>query len=632
MQVIILAGGRGTRLKLVTGDLPKPLVDVCGEPLLGRQLELIAATQTCREVLILTGYGAEEISRYCGDGDRWGLRVRCVAEQNARGTAGAVLDAYQLLDPAFIVMYGDTVLDVDLDRLVAAHQKAKTEATLFLHPNDHPYDSDIVTVDGDGYVRAFMPYPHAEGVDLPNLVNAGLYVLQRDALSGLDGLPDKPDFGKHVFARMLARGQKILAYKSPEYIKDAGTPDRIAKVRKDFASGRVAGMSLRKPVPAVFLDRDGVLNEERNRVSRADELVLLPGVEGAVRRLNQSAYRTVVVTNQPVVARGDCTEDELAGIHARLDTLLGAKGAFVDSLYYCPHHPDGGFPGEVAALKRICDCRKPATGMIERAKAELNLALQGSWMIGDTTTDIELARRTGIRSILVRTGHGGRDGRHEVTADFVVPALPEAVSLILDQWPILSKSSATLVDDIKEGEVVMIGGAARSGKSSFASAVSIALREKGMRAIVISLDNWLRSRDSRGPGLLGRYDMAEAECKLRALIEGRQRIVIPRYNEMTWTSTADAVQVKADRRDVIIIEGCPALISSPLTKIAQHRIFVECEEDVRYRRFVAEYERRGMTLAEIESLYSARNCDEVPLIRESAVAADRHILLKELQQ
>lgn len=203
MQVIILAGGRGTRLKLVTGDLPKPLVDVCGEPLLGRQLELIAATQTCREVLILTGYGAEEISRYCGDGDRWGLRVRCVAEQNARGTAGAVLDAYQLLDPAFIVMYGDTVLDVDLDRLVAAHQKAKTEATLFLHPNDHPYDSDIVTVDGDGYVRAFMPYPHAEGVDLPNLVNAGLYVLQRDALSGLDGLPDKPDFGKHVFARMF---------------------------------------------------------------------------------------------------------------------------------------------------------------------------------------------------------------------------------------------------------------------------------------------------------------------------------------------------------------------------------------------------------------------------------------------
>lgn len=632
MQVIILAGGRGTRLKLITGDLPKPLVDVCGEPLLGRQLELIAATQTCRDVLILTGYGAEEISQYCGDGERWGLRVRCVTEQNARGTAGAVLDAQQLLDPAFIVMYGDTVLDVDLDRLVAAHRKANAAATLFLHPNDHPYDSDIVTVDGDGYVRAFMPYPHAEGVDLPNLVNAGLYVLQRDALAGLDGLPDRPDFGKHVFARMLARGQKILAYKSPEYIKDAGTPDRIAKVRKDFASGRVARMSLREAVPAIFLDRDGVLNEERNRVSRADDLVLLPGVEGAVRRLNQSSYRTVVVTNQPVVARGDCTEEELAGIHARLDTLLGAKGAFVDSLYYCPHHPDGGFPGEVVDLKRVCDCRKPATGLIDRAKAELNLALRGSWMVGDTTTDLELARRAGIRSILVRTGHGGRDGRHKVTADFVVPALSEAVSLILDQWPILSESAATIVADIKEGDVVLIGGAARSGKSSFASTVSIALREKGMRAIVISLDSWLRSLDSRGPGVLGRYDMAEAERKLHALVEERQSIVTPIYDEMTWTSVPDAVQIEADRRDVIIIEGCPALISPSLVAIAKHRIFLECEEDARHRRFVAEYERRGMAAAEIESLYTTRNEDEVPLIRESAAVADHHILLKELQQ
>ncbi|PTB30333.1 hypothetical protein C9I56_02935 [Paraburkholderia caribensis] len=632
MQVVILAGGRGTRLKLITGDLPKPLVDVCGEPLLGRQLELIGATETCRDVLILTGYGAEEISAYCGDGERWGLRVRCVAEQNARGTAGAVLDAREFLDSTFIVMYGDTVLDVELDRFVAAHTAANAAATLFLHPNDHPYDSDLVDVDRAGYVRAFMPYPHPEGADLPNLVNAGLYVMERDALAGLDGLPDKPDFGKHVFTRMLERGQLIFAYNSPEYIKDAGTPDRIGKVRKDYESGRVARLSLRQPVPAVFLDRDGVLNEERNRISRAADLVLLPGVENAVKRLNRSDYRSVIVTNQPVVARGDCTEDELAGIHARLDTLLGAAGAYVDRLYYCPHHPDGGFPGEVAELKRVCDCRKPAVGLVNRAKAELNLQLRGSWMVGDTTTDMELARRAGLRSVLVRTGHGGRDGRYDAQPDFIVQGLPEAVSLILDQEPVLFDAASSVANAIRDGDVLLLGGAARAGKSSLASAISITLREMGMRAVVVSLDNWLRSRAVRTEGLLGRYDMDTAQRVLRTLVVDRRPVSTPRYDEMTRTSLIDALHFNADPRDVIIIEGCPALISPTLVDMANHRIFVECDESDRHARFVAEYERRGTASSEIEAMYASRNEDEVPLIRESASVAHRRIMLRNSKQ
>ena len=429
-QVVILAGGMGTRLRDITGDLPKPLAPIDGTTLLGRQLELVAAS-AMTDVVILSGYRADVIADYCGDGARWGLNVRCVAESQPRGTAGAVLEALHELQSRFIVMYGDVVLDVDLDRLVAVHERHAPAATLLVHPNDHPFDSDIVEVDAEGFATRMRGYPHPPGEDLPNLVNAGLYVLERDALAAVTGLPEKPDFGKHVFARMVEQGQRVFGYRSPEYIKDAGTPERLAKTGRDIRSGKVAGLSLRTLAPAIFLDRDGVLNEEVGRISRPEDLVLCPGAAAAVARINQSTYRSVVITNQPVIARGDVTVEGLARIHARLDTLLAHDHAYVDALYYCPHHPDKGFPGEVAALKFACDCRKPEPGLILKAAEDLRIDLARSWMIGDMTTDMELARRAGVRFIMVGTGHAGKDGTYPGQPEFLVPDLAAAVDLIL---------------------------------------------------------------------------------------------------------------------------------------------------------------------------------------------------------
>ena len=430
-QVVILAGGLGTRLRAVTGDLPKPLALADGKPLLGRQLELIAAGGLS-DVVVLCGYGAEAIRAFCGDGSAWGLAVTYIEEALARGTAGAVIDALPRLDDRFVLMYGDVVLDVDLARLADAHECHAPAATLLVHPNDHPADSDIVEVDDAGLVRRFHPYPHPAGADLPNLVNAGLYVLERDALARVAGLPDKPDFGKAVFPAMLAQGMTLHGYRSPEYIKDAGTPERLEKVGRDLRSGRVAALSLRTPSPAVFLDRDGVLNEDRGHIARPDDLVLYPDAAAAVARLNRSHFRTVIVTNQPVVARGECSEEGLARIHARLDTLLAREGgAYVDALYHCPHHPDAGFRGERPELKFACDCRKPARGLIDRAAADLGIDLAASWYIGDMTSDVELARRCGMRSILVGTGFAGRDGKFAVEPTLRAAALSEAVDLIL---------------------------------------------------------------------------------------------------------------------------------------------------------------------------------------------------------
>ena len=230
---------------------------------------------------------------------------------------------------------------------------------------------------------------------------------------------------------MLAAGARLHGYVSFEYIKDLGTPRRLDKAVDHLRRGVVDRATLAAAQPCVFLDRDGTLNAPRGHISRPEDLALLPRAAEAVRRLNDAEIRVALVTNQPVVARGECTPEGLRAIHAKLDMELAADGAFLDRVYVCPHHPEAGHPGEVAALKIACACRKPNPGMILAAARDLNADLARSWLIGDTTSDLLAARRAGVRSILVRTGEGGRDGKHQAEPDVVVDDLAAAVDHIL---------------------------------------------------------------------------------------------------------------------------------------------------------------------------------------------------------
>src|SRR5205085_4327579 len=226
---------------------------------------------------------------------------------------------------------------------------------------------------------------------------------------------------------------ELLGYNSPDYIKDIGTPERYDRVCAEHASGVVQRSSLATPQRAVFLDRDGTLIHDKDCLRMAEELELIPGVPEAIRELNHHGWRAVVVTNQPVIAKGWCTEAELQRIHNKLETLLGQEHAFLDRIYFCPHHPEAGFAGERSELKIHCDCRKPAIGLIQRAAAELNTDLKESWLIGDTTTDMQTAKDAGVRSILVRTGSAGKDGKHDAKPDFIFDTLKEAVSFVVNR-------------------------------------------------------------------------------------------------------------------------------------------------------------------------------------------------------
>jgi D,D-heptose 1,7-bisphosphate phosphatase len=429
MQLVIIAGGKGTRLKQRTADLQKCMVQVAGKPLIEHQISL-ASAHKITHVLILTGFAADSIQEYFGDGARWGVKISYHSDSSPRGTAGAVIDAFDKLDDVFFVVYGDTMLNVDLLRMAASHARHPS-ATLFLHPNDHPHDSDLVELNGSNEIVAFHPYPHPPGEYFANLVNAGLYVVSKELLrpywTTRNAHSYPLDFAKHVFPNLIASGARVFGYLSREYIKDAGTPERLERVRLDYSSGRVERGSLHIPVPAVFLDRDGTLNYERGWLSKPELLELLPGAAAAVRAINESGRLAVVVSNQPVIARGECTEAGMRNIHNKLEWLLGECHAFVNGIYYCPHHPDKGFPSERAELKFTCSCRKPATGLLDLATRELNIDIARSWLIGDSVRDIQAAANFGLRSALVRnngcsTGENPGNCKPDVEFDTLLEA------------------------------------------------------------------------------------------------------------------------------------------------------------------------------------------------------------------
>ncbi len=430
MKIVILNGGKGTRLGLT--DRPKPMVPVAGQPLLERLLA-VGKASGFRDFVFLNGHLAEVIETHFGDGAAHGVRIEHVREIEPLGTAGAIRAAHTLLTQPFIVLYGDILIDVDLAHFAAAHARSGAIGTLFVHPNDHPHDSDLVEADVDGRIRRFLPKPHADGEVLPNLVSAALYVLDPEAI---DHVPPTgaSDWGHDVFPAIVAAGRPLMAYRSIEYAKDIGTPDRLAKGEGDLASGRVDRLSRRRAKPAIFLDRDGVLNTEINGVHRPEDLVLLPGAGAAVRRINRAGIPAICVTNQPDVAKGLMSVGILEQVFAALDTALARDAAYLDAVYYCPHHPERGWPGEVAALKIACSCRKPEPGMLLAAAREHNLDLARSWMIGDRYADVRAAQAAGARAVLIRTGHAGSDhGGHDCMPDHLADDITAAVQYILEE-------------------------------------------------------------------------------------------------------------------------------------------------------------------------------------------------------
>ncbi len=422
-----MAGGKGTRLQSIAQDIPKPMFPVCGKPILEYQIESLKKSGV-REIILIVGYRKESVRSYFGSGERFGVRIDYVEEATPLGTAGAFYYLKERVRENFLLLFGDLMLDVDFERFMAFHKACGARITLFGHPNSHPYDSDVIVEDTEHRVKCILSKRDPRDFYYHNLTNAGLYCVSPDVLDTVRE-PVRLDLEKNVISPLL--GQGVYVYRSTEYVKDMGTPDRLQAVERDVKSGLVAQRSLRNRQKAIFLDRDGTINRLVGFLRNAEQLELLPGAAEAIRRVNESSYLAIVATNQPVVARGECTMDELDTIHRKLESELGRQGAFLDDLYFCPHHPDRGFAGEIPELKINCDCRKPKTGLLTSAAEQHNINLSASWYIGDSTMDIQTGCNAGMHTALLRTGEAGKDGRYDAKAELEADNLLDAVNEIL---------------------------------------------------------------------------------------------------------------------------------------------------------------------------------------------------------
>ena len=611
-QVAILVGGYGTRLKERSGNRPKSMVVINNLPLLHHLIN-ICRNNGLKEILLLSYYCSDMIANYFGDGTKYGVNIEYQIEVTPRGTGGALHDAANRLDEIFIVMYGDTYFEVDLIKMIEYHKNCKAEVTLFLHPNSHPIDSDIIIMDDNNRVTGISKYPRAPELHLKNLVNAGLYVINKKVLENNKYFSEKFDISKDYFPYLLSKKTKLVGYKSFEYIKDMGTPQRLDKVCADIQNKLPELSRNTNAKLAIFIDRDGTLIENVDYLTSKEQVKILPGVIEALKNINENAYLGICVTNQPVIARGEIDENNLIEIHNYIETLLGREGCYLNEFYYCPHHPDGGFNGEAVKYKVNCECRKPKIGMFQKANNEYLIDMSNSWMIGDTTTDIQAGKNAGLKTVLVRTGYGGEDGKFNVKADFIFEDLLSASNWILKEYKNLKEKLLTIIEN--PPKYILVGGLSRSGKSTFAKVLNINIKNSK----VICLDGFLKNKKNRqeGGGVMSRYDAVAVIDFITKIIDsnGKFHGKIKEYNKKTFGF--DEINLEISENDPIIFEGIPVLLIDELIKISNVRVFSEVSESIRIKRIKEDYAARGSSNEEISKIIYSRNQDEFPIVNAS---------------
>lgn len=425
MKTVIMAGGKGTRIATVAPDIPKPMVPIENMPVLERELYCLRE-QGFTDIIMTVSHMGNVIVDYFGNGSKispvtgepFGVKIQYYFEEEPLGNAGALFKIRECLEDNFLLLNADAVFDIDFNRFVSYHKTKGGLVTLFTHPNSHPYDSGLIITNHDQSVQQWLTKEDSRPQYYKNRVNAGLHVISTELLDKMAKKIDVDSIGQEIMhpdgtvrrmkvdldrqlLKPLAGTGAMYCYDSPEYVKDMGTPDRYYSVCKDFRQGVVASRNLSKKQKAIFLDRDGTINKYVGFLRELDEFELIEGVAEAIKIINESEYLAIVVTNQPVIARGEVTYSQLDNIHAKMETLLGNEGSYINALYYCPHHPHKGYPGEIPELKFDCDCRKPKPGLLLQAAKDYNIDLSASWMIGDSESDVIAGISAGCKTAII---------------------------------------------------------------------------------------------------------------------------------------------------------------------------------------------------------------------------------------
>ena len=391
-QAVILVGGLGTRLGARAATTPKPLIEVGGRPFLEYLFDELTRYGVVRSIVLLAGHlGTRVAERYAGKPWR-SARMSVVQEASPLGTGGALSNARDLLEREFLLLNGDSFLDFNVLDLMVPPLGSNTLARMAVKREHRGERFGRVIIEGDRLAGLLPP------ADTSGPINAGVYVMRREAL---DWLPEAPCSLEAALALLAERG-KIAARAYDGYFIDIGVPAHLDRAQLELPR------RLRRP--AVFFDRDGVLNEDRGYVHRIDDVHWIDGARAAVKCANDGGYWVFVVSNQAGVARGLYGIDAVERVHAWMSEQLAEVGAHVDAFQYCPFHE----AGSVAQYRRASDRRKPAPGMLLDCMAAWPVEVGPSLLIGDRASDLAAAAAAGIN------GHQFVGGN---LADFLAPLI-----------------------------------------------------------------------------------------------------------------------------------------------------------------------------------------------------------------
>lgn len=614
MKAIIFAEGFNNSEVNSGDEHSKSMVKIGEKPLVFHHIELLAKYDL-RDILIVQNPSYSDNEYFIGNGERYGVRINYLSVNNFHSISG-VLSVLEENDNDLLFLDGAKLLNINLRRFLVYHYTEQNQCTVAVHPVNYPLSNNLFDINELNNVTGLNILPHNSDMLYSNLADFGVVICSKNIFTELDST-NIVDFTE--FYQKLIKNRLLASYRTSEYSRQITNQDELAKVEEDYNRGMIKHFSYEKKQKAIFLDRDGVINVERSYIKTPDELELYPETPGAVKKINESDYHAIVVTNQAIIARNMCSLKDLSLVHKKLEADLGAQNCYIDNLYYCPHHPDKSISQGRDEYKIECDCRKPKPGMLLKAAGDYNIDLKKSFMIGDTERDIIAGRDAGCTTIGVMNGYGVR--KASVIPDYFFKDIDQSVNFIVNE-PFKWVYEAIQRKTRRVPELILIGGNALTGKSTLATYLKWKYEQAGKRVCKISLDNWLLSDEERekGNSVFDRFNTTTIVSDIQQILAGME-VRKPTYPKHPDRSPIDSVY-SYKGEDIIIIEGVIALSFQELRFLATRLIFTEVNDQVFWKRFQDYYTWRGMGSEEIENLFKKRKGDEFSLIEKDREYAD----------
>lgn len=396
ISVAILVGGKGTRVSSITNGKSKAEINLDKKNNI-IDYQLTKLTKLKKNIHIISNKNFLSLKKHVNKRYK-NNKINFIDENLQLGTAGAIKNLENLkYNHDFLIVFGDLLFNFDFKKLIIFHKLKKSECTLVVHPNSHPIDSDCVELNDNSEIIRLYKKPHNKKKIINNLCLSGIFIINKKFLKLIE--PNiVQDFSKDLLVKILKK-KKIFGYKTREYIKDVGTLERVKEAKKDLNSIKYKKGNINSKIPAVFLDRDGVINFEKNNGKYQNPKKFIKGSLESIHKINNAGFLAILITNQPAVAKGFITLKKLKRDLKFLTHKIAEHNGYLDDIFYCVHHPTKGFKHEVKKLKKNCKNRKPNNGMFLLANKSNNIDFKKSIMIGDSYRDYLAAKKTKIKFI-----------------------------------------------------------------------------------------------------------------------------------------------------------------------------------------------------------------------------------------